>query len=144
MRVVLDTNVVVAGIAYPAGPPGRIVAAWRNGVVDVAVSPWTLAECERVLPRLRPTAALSQEEISELLSHLAFNADVVKPDLAALAEAAQAGVRDAADEPVLAALLASFFASRADVLITSDKDLLSLAGQFSIATPAEFCARHAL
>jgi len=140
MRVVLDTNVVVAGIAYPAGPPGRIVAAWRNGVVDVVVSPWILTECERVLPRLRPTAALSQEEISELLSHLAFNADVVKPDLAALAEAAQAGVRDAADEPVLAALLAS----HADVLITGDKDLLSLAGQFSIATPAEFCARHAL
>jgi len=140
MRVVLDTNVVVAGIAYPAGPPGRIVAAWRNGVVDVVVSPWILTECERVLPRLRPTAALSQEEISELLSHLAFNADVVKPDLAALAEAAQAGVRDAADEPVLAALLAS----HADVLITGDKDLLSLAGQFSISTPAEFCARHGL
>ena len=140
MRVVLDTNVVVAGIAYPAGPPGRIVAAWRNGVVDVVVSPWILTECERVLPRLRPTATLSQEEISELLSHLAFNADVVKPDLAALAEAAQAGVRDAADEPVLAALLAS----HADVLITGDKDLLSLAGQFSISTPAEFCARHGL
>jgi len=70
MRVVLDTNVVVAGIAYPAGPPGRIVAAWRNGVVDVVVSPWTLAECERVLPRLRPTACFNSVASSLLVTLL--------------------------------------------------------------------------
>jgi uncharacterized protein len=52
--------------------------------------------------------------------------------------AAGAEVRDAADEPVLAALLATV----ADLLITGDKDLLVLADRYAIRSPAEFCARH--
>jgi putative PIN family toxin of toxin-antitoxin system len=47
-------------------------------------------------------------------------------------------LRDAADQPVLLTLLAA----QADYLITGDKDLLALAGQYPILTPAEFWARH--
>ena len=139
MRVVLDTNVIVAGMAYPAGPPGRIVAAWRSGALQVVLSAWILAECERVLPRLRPYSTLTLAEIRELVERMAFEAEVVEPDLAAMAQAADARVRDAADEPVLATLLAS----GADLLVMGDKDLLALAGQFAILTPAAFCNRHA-
>ena len=139
MRVVLDTNVIVAGLAYPAGPPGRIVAAWRSGALQIVLSTWILSECERVLPRLRPFVTLTLAEIRELVERTAFEAEVVEPDLAALAQAADARVRDAADEPVLATLLAS----GADLLVTGDKDLLALSGQFAILTPAAFCARHA-
>ena len=140
MRVVLDTNVIVAGLAYPAGPPGRIVAAWRSGALQVVLSAWILAECERVLPRLQPYTRLTLAEIQELVDRMAFEAEVVKPDPAALAQAADAHIRDAADEPVLATLLAS----GADMLVTGDKDLLALSGRFAILTPAAFCARHAL
>ena len=139
MRVVLDTNVIVAGMAYPAGPPGRIVAAWRSGALQVVLSAWILAECERVLPRLRPYSTLTPAEIGAFVEHMAFEADLVERDLAALAQAANARVRDAADEPVLASLLAS----GADLLVTGDKDLLALSGQFAILTPAAFCDRHA-
>ena len=139
MRVVLDTNVIVAGMAYPAGPPGRIVAAWRSGALQVVLSAWILAECERVLPRLRPYSTLTPAEIRELVERMAFEAEVVEPDLAAMAQAADARVRDAADEPVLATLLAS----GADLLVTGDKDLLALSDQFPILTPAAFCDRHA-
>ncbi len=139
MRVVLDTNVIVAGMAYPAGPPGRIVAAWRSGALQVVLSPWILAECARVLPRLKPFSSLSEAEISELVELMAFAADVVEPAFGALTQAAEAQVRDVADEPVLAALLAS----GAELLVTGDKDLLALAKTFAILTPAEFCARHA-
>jgi len=139
MRVVLDTNVIVAGMAYPAGPPGRIVTAWRSGALQVVLSPWILTECTRVLPRLRPFSTFSTAEIQELVEHMAFAADVVEPDFAALAQAADAHVRDAADEPVLAALLTS----GADSLVTGDKDLLVLSDRFAILTPGEFCARHA-
>lgn len=139
MRVVLDTNVVVAGMAYPAGPPGRIVAAWHSGSLDVVLSPWILTECERVLPRLRPFMALSADDIRDLVERLAFSADIVRPDLLALSSAAEAGVRDVLDEPVLAALLAS----GAEVLVTGDKDLLALADRYPILTPADFCTRHA-
>jgi uncharacterized protein len=139
VRVVLDTNVIVAGMAYPAGPPGRVVAAWRSGTLQVVLSPWILTECSRVLPRLRPYAALSDAEIAELVEQMAFAADLVEPDAQALALAAQAGLRDLADEPVLAALLTS----GADALITGDKDLLALSGSYPILTPTDFCARHA-
>ena len=139
MRVVLDTNVIVAGMAYPAGPPGRIVAAWRSGALQVVLSPWILTECARVLPRLKPFSSLSAAEVSELVELMAFAADVVEPEPGALAQAAEAQVRDVEDERVLAALLAS----GADLLVTGDKDLLALAEAFAILTPAEFCARHA-
>lgn len=139
MRLVLDTNVIVAGIAYPAGPPGRIVAAWRNGTLEVVLSPWILTECERVLPRLRQFTAMPPADIRDLVESFAFTAEVVEPDLAALRQAADANVRDAADEPVLAALLAS----GAQALVTGDKDLLALSGRFAILSPADFCARYA-
>lgn len=139
MRVVLDTNVIVAGMAYPAGPPGRIVAAWRSGALQVVLSPWILTECARVLPRLRPYVTLTPKEIAELVEQMEFAADLVEPDGEMLALAAEAGLRDAADEPVLAALLVS----GADMLVTGDKDLLALADRYPILTPTDFCARHA-
>ena len=139
MRVVLDTNVIVAGMAYPARPPDRIMAAWHKGALDVVLSPWILSECERVLPRLGPFQTLSTDGIRDLIEGLAFIADIVRPDLLSLSDAAAAGVRDVADEPVLPALLAS----GAEVLVSGDKDLLALAGCYLILTSAEFCARHA-
>uniref|UniRef100_UPI001B67E7CD PIN domain-containing protein n=2 Tax=Thauera sp. TaxID=1905334 RepID=UPI001B67E7CD len=52
LRVVLDTNVLLSGLAYPGSVPGRIVAAWRHGSVDVVLSTFILEELRRVLPRL--------------------------------------------------------------------------------------------
>jgi putative PIN family toxin of toxin-antitoxin system len=139
VRLVLDTNVIVAGMAYPAGAPGRIVAAWRSGALEVVLSSWILAECERVLPRLRPYTTMAPREIHDLTESLAFSAELVEPDRAALAQAAEAHGRDAADEPVLALLLAS----QAELLVTGDKDLLALSDRFPILSPAAFCARFA-
>lgn len=139
MRLVLDTNVIVAGLAYPAGPPGRIVTAWRNGALQIVLSPWILAECERVLPRLGQYVTLSAGEIRDLVETLALAAEVIEADIEALTQAAATGLRDVADEPVLAVLLAA----KAQMLVTGDKDLLALSDRFSILSPAEFCARHA-
>ncbi len=38
LRVVLDTNVLLSGIAYPASIPGKIMAAWRHGSAEVILS----------------------------------------------------------------------------------------------------------
>ena len=140
MRLVLDTNVIVAGLAYPSGPPGRIVAAWQSGALQVVLSPWVLNECKRVLPRLRQFTALSDDEIRDLVESLAFVSEVVEPDLEALFRAMQIQVRDVSDEPVLAVLLAV----HAEMLVTADKDLLALSDRLPILSPAAFCARHAL
>ena len=139
MRIVLDTNVIVAGIAYPDGPAGRIVSAWRSGALEVVLSHWILTECERVLPRLRPFTAMPPADVRDLVETLAFMAEIVEPDRAAFARAADARVRDCADEPVLATLIVS----GAEAMVTGDKDLLALSNRFAILSPAEFCARYA-
>ena len=37
MRVVLDTNVFVSGVFF-GGPPGEVLAAWRDGALEVFVT----------------------------------------------------------------------------------------------------------
>lgn len=132
MRVVLDTNVLVSGLAYPASVPGRIVATWREGGLEVVLSRYILDEMVRVLPRL-PRVALSAAEIRDLADSFMFLVDIVEP-----VAASDDRLRDPADQPVLQTLIAS----EANYLITGDKDLLALADRYPILTPAAFWARH--
>ncbi|MFZ4823972.1 putative toxin-antitoxin system toxin component, PIN family [Pseudomonas putida] len=132
LRVVLDTNVLVSGLAYPGSVPGRIVATWRQGGLDVVLSHYILDELARVLPRL-PRIGMTPGEIRDLVDSLMFLVDIVEPEGVQAAD-----LRDPADQPVLLTLLAG----RADYLITGDKDLLALANRYPIVAPAEFWARH--
>ena len=132
LRVVLDTNVLVSGLTYPGSIPGHIVSSWRQGALDLVLSRHILDEVVRVLPRLS-RVQLSSSEIRDLVDSLMFLADVVEPD----AER-DPTLRDPANQQVLGTLRAS----RADYLITGDKDLLLLAGKYPIVTPAIFWARH--
>lgn len=52
LRVVLDTNALLSGIAYPDSIPGKILTAWRRGSVEVLLSDYILEELRRVLPKL--------------------------------------------------------------------------------------------
>ena len=130
--VVLDTNVLVSGIAYPGGVPGRIVSLWHQGGLEVVLSRYILDEMARVLPRLSRTH-LNSGEIRDLVDSLMFLADIVETD-----SEQDRSLRDPADQQVLAALRTS----QADYLITGDKDLLALAEKYPIVTPATFWARH--
>jgi len=59
--VVLDTNVLVSGLAYPGSVPGRIISLWRQGGLDVVLSRYILDELTRVLrdcPGYNPTPIL--------------------------------------------------------------------------------------
>lgn len=132
VRVVLDTNVLVSGLAYPASIPGRILGAWRQGGVDVVLSRTILDEMVRVLPRL-PRITLSISEIRDLADSFMFMAEMVEP-VAELEEK----LRDNSDQQVLGTLRAA----KADYLVTGDKDLLALAELYSIVTPAVFWERH--
>ncbi len=132
LRVVLDTNVLVSGLAYPGSIPGRIVATWRQGGLDVVLSRYILDELVRVLPRL-PRIQLTTAEIRDLADSLMFLADMVEPQGEPDKE-----LRDDADQPVLLTLLAA----RADYLITGDKDLLALGARYPVLTPAEFWGKH--
>jgi putative PIN family toxin of toxin-antitoxin system len=132
LRVVLDTNVLVSGLAYPRSVPGHIVGAWRQGGLDVVLSRYILDEMVRVLPRL-PNVTISPAEIRDLADSFMFLADVVEPE-----GEQDMALRDPADQPVLATLRTA----QAHYLITGDKDLLALADKYPIVTPAAFWARH--
>lgn len=137
LRVVLDTNVLLSGIAYPASVPGKILAAWRHGSVEVLLCTHILDELRRVLPRLRQRHGLSSAEIEDLVDILSIQAEIVEP-----LEGTELELRDATDQPVLGALLAARKGSGADYLITGDKDLLALAGRYPIISPAQFWTVH--
>jgi putative PIN family toxin of toxin-antitoxin system len=137
LRVVVDTNVLLSGIAFPGSIPGKIIAAWRHGSVEVLLSEFILDELRRVLPRLAHRHGLSAAEIDDLADILAIQAELVAP-----LPATDPALRDANDRPVLGTLLAALHHGSAECLITGDKDLLVLGDSFPILSPAEFWARH--
>jgi len=138
LRVVLDTNVLLSGIAYPASVPGKIMSAWRHGSVDVLLSVYILDELRRVLPRLNNRHGLTLAEIEDLVDALSFQAEVIEP-LASV----EPDLRDIDDLPVLGTLLAALKTSDVDYLITGDKDLLVMGERYPIVTPAIFWSTHA-
>lgn len=133
LRVILDTNVLLSGLAYPANIPGQIVTAWRQGALDVVLSRYILDEMARVLPRLNNRLRWEDADFADLLDIIAILADLVEPKAVP-----KGAARDAADLPVLGTLLAA----GADYLVTGDQDLLALADRHPILTPAEFWKRH--
>lgn len=132
VRVVLDTNVLVSGLAYPGSVPGRILSAWRQGGLDVVLSRYILDEMVRVMPRLA-RVSLNSTEIRDLADTFMFTADMVEPTIEL-----EETLRDKDDQMVLGTLRAA----KADYLITGDKDLLVLGERYPIVTPAVFWARH--
>jgi uncharacterized protein len=130
--VVLDTNVLVSGLVYPASTPGRIIAAWQARSLGIVLSRHIIDEMVRVLPKLSHNKR-SEAEIRDLADSFWFLCDVIEPD-----DTQDPDLRDPKDQAVLATLTTS----GADYLITGDKDLLALAGKYPIVTPADFWARH--
>ena len=134
MKVVLDTNVLLSGLMFPEGAPGRIVAAWVEGRFDVALSMDQLAAIGRVLecPKIRRRLGWDDERIELFIKQLYIRAEVV--ELGAISVDIP---RDPNDAPILATLAAA----RADVSVTGDGDLLALRDNYPIETPAEFVRR---
>ncbi len=134
MKVVLDTNVLLSGLMFPEGTPGRIVAAWIEARFDVALSLDQLAEIGRVLeyPKIRRKLAWDDEQIESFIKQLCLRAEVVE-----LGPISAEVPRDPGDAPILATLAAA----KADVLVTGDGDLLSLREKYPIETPVEFVRR---
>ena len=98
----------------------------------MVLSRYILNEMVRVLPRLS-RVKMNEAEMRDLADSLLFAAEIVEP-----ATIPAHTLRDRADAPVLE----TFLAANADYLITGDKDLLAVADQYPIMTPAAFWARH--
>lgn len=133
MKIVLDTNVLLSGLMAPEGAPGRIVKAWFDARFDVVMSVEQLGEIARTLgyPKIRRRLAWDEQRIEQFIRQLYIRAEVIE------ALASVEVPRDPKDAPILATLISA----GADVLVSGDRDLLELRGEYPIQTPAEFVRR---
>ncbi|MHB1513720.1 MAG: PIN domain-containing protein [Acidiferrobacter sp.] len=75
--MILDTNVLLSGISYPGSIPGKILATWRHGSLEVLLSAYILDELRRILPRLAHRHGLNPAEQRDLADILAIQAEVI-------------------------------------------------------------------
>jgi putative PIN family toxin of toxin-antitoxin system len=139
LRAVLDTNVILSGIAYPGSIPGKIVQAWQDGALEIYLSAYILGELRRVLIRLRHRHGMNEQEMDDFVDILSFQAELLTP-----APVVNEELRDFKDQPVLGTLIAAMERNEATYLISGDKDLLVLRKLYPIISPAEFWHRHGL
>ena len=140
LRIILDTNVLVSGIAYPASVPGKILSVWKQGSLDILTSDYILEELRRVLSRLAHRHHLKKNEIDDLVDSLALQMEILSP-----LPTHDPTLRDIDDQPVLAVLtilLEAMKNSKADYLITGDGNLLALADRYRIINPRDFWSAH--
>lgn len=131
LRWVLDTNVLLSALLFPAGTVTWLRDAWRVGVVTPLVSRETTTELIRVL--CYPKFRLDASEREELLADYIAYAETVQVS----APLSVPECRDPCDRPFLELALAG----RADALVTGDKDLLSLAHVFPVPVVSPGAAR---
>ena len=131
MKVVLDTNVLISGLAYPSSAPGRVVHAWREGRFDLVISKEQLAEIGRVLSYLKIRKLLGWDDatIASILKQLLLRSEMVEVEGKRSEE-----LRDPDDEPILATLLVAV----ADCLVTGDGDLLALSEEYPVLSLSDF------
>ena len=134
MKVVLDTNVLLSGLMFPDGIPGRIVAAWVQAEFEVTISLEQLAEIGRVLayPKIRRILKWDDRQIEQFIKQLYVRSEVIE-----LGTTEVEMPRNPSDMPILATLVAA----KADLIVTGDRDLLALRDRYAIETPSEFVRR---
>jgi uncharacterized protein len=118
VRVVADTNVLVSGLLW-RGAPHTILELARSGALTLLSSPALYAELAEVLerPKFRRILEAAQVKTQSLLRQVERLVEIVEaPPLP------RPMSRDADDDTVLALALAA----RADLIVTGDRDLLSL------------------
>ncbi len=130
MRVVLDVNVLVSALLSKDGVPARLIALWLVGGFELVVSDELLAELARALayPKLRERVPQADAaEFIELLRSMAWTApDTPNPPPVS---------RDPGDDYLIALATTS-----ASILASGDPDLLALALQLPIHSPAALLA----
>ena len=121
LRVVLDTNIVLSALVFGGGTAGRLRVAWQQGALLPLASTATVQELVRVLAY--PKFRLSAQEQEELLAdYLPYTQTVRVPQ----PPPSVPSCRDPMDVPFMHLAVAGL----ADVLVSGDRDLLVLAGEF--------------
>ena len=116
MKVIIDTNIFISGVFF-SGPPSKILEGWRDGKIELILSPEILTEYQEVAHRLSLTFdGIDVEPIIELV---AINSTLISaPPLP------ESVCRDKNDDMFVALALAS----NVKTIISGDKDLHDISG----------------
>lgn len=130
--VVLDTNIYISAVTSPLTAPGKIIFAWKNRQIMVALSEPILFEIRDVLSRPYFAARLGwgKDKLELYINYLKTGSAFV------LGKTIVNICRDPKDDMVLACALEV----GADYIVSGDEDLVVL-GQFKkipIKTPRDF------
>lgn len=126
MRIVLDTNVIIAAFA---------IRGLCADVLALCLSGYTLVISEFILSKLREKLSeklhLPESVIHEIISYLQDNSEIVVPE-----QISESICRDKDDDTIIGTAVSG----KANFLITGDKDLLILINyeQVRILTPRAF------
>jgi putative PIN family toxin of toxin-antitoxin system len=132
MRVVLDTNVFVSGVFFK-GPPFQILQAWRDGKIQLVLSPEILEEYQRVgeiLAEEHPAI-----DIIPMLEFVIQNAIIFS-----VPRLPERVCEDPDDDKFLACALTS----ESNLVISGDKHLLTVSGykDIEVLKPREFINKY--
>jgi putative PIN family toxin of toxin-antitoxin system len=132
MNVVLDTNVLVAGLLSPFGPCGDIVRMVSSGELSLSFDARILSEYREVLQR--PTFSFDQDKTAALLEYIIHSGQTVAPS----------PLMDALPDPDDAAFLETAIASGAFCLVTGNRDHYPARFRQGVLvlSPREFLSRY--
>jgi uncharacterized protein len=130
-RAVLDPGVLVSALITPTGRPAKLLLAARAGSFELIVSPQLLDELEAVLRREKFRRYVDLDGVTAYLELLRRDAQ-----LAADPETPPPIRCTDPDDDYLIALAHSQSAA----LVSGDNDLLELAEEIPVFSPADFLA----
>jgi uncharacterized protein len=117
MRVVLDTNVLIAAFVSPEGFASRVLDLWLEGEYELVTSFWQIEEFRRVSRYDRVKKRIEPHEVGTFVNALREHAIVIE-DLPSM---------DVSHDPDDNPIIATAIAGAAQYLVSADKrDLLDL------------------
>lgn len=123
MRVVLDTNIVVSALVW-GGVPYRLLQLGQAGDIEIVTSPALIAELADVLGRVHLASRIAAQELSVMAlvtQYQSFTQSVSPQSVPAVI----------ADDPDDDHVLACAVAGCADLIVSGDKHLHRLGGQYN-------------
>jgi len=128
VKIVLDTNVFVSSVFF-GGPPHKILEAWRDGKIQLLLSPAILEEYQRVMREL--AVRFPEIKVEALINFIVVHSEIILPP--SLPSVIQA---DPSDDKFLECAVAG----EATCIVTGDKHLLKLLTfrRIPILTPRQF------